>query len=80
MVSKTLSLDTWQFKAYSGLVAALRLRLAAATVTIVNVYNSIFFSNSIETWELIQQALEEAEGEILLLGDFNAHYPVWGGI
>jgi len=24
-------------------------------------------------------AIEEAKGEIILLGDFNAHYPMWGG-
>ena len=23
--------------------------------------------------------MEEAEGEIILLGDFNAHHPAWGG-
>src|SRR5450756_1082697 len=62
MVSKALSIDSWQFKAYSGLVAALRLRLAAATVTIINVYNPISSSNSIETWDRIQQALNDAEG------------------
>jgi len=24
-------------------------------------------------------AIEEAKGEIILLGDFNAHHPIWGG-
>jgi len=24
-------------------------------------------------------AIKEAKGEIILLGDFNAHHPMWGG-
>jgi len=24
-------------------------------------------------------AIEEAKGEVILLGDFNAYHPIWGG-
>ena len=26
------------------------------------------------------QAIEASSGEIILLGDFNAHHPEWGGV
>jgi len=30
-------------------------------------------------WLKIETAIKEAKGEVILLGDFNAHYSVWGG-
>lgn len=79
MISRTMPLDTWQFKAYSHNVAAIRLRFTAITVTVINAYNPISNRQTITIWDDIQQAINDAEGEILLLGDFNAHHPAWGG-
>jgi hypothetical protein len=79
MLSKTVGLNTWQFKAYSHNVATLQLRFTAVTTTIINVYNPISTGQTITVWKEIQQALNDADGEVLLLGDFNAHHPAWGG-
>jgi len=80
MISKTAGLNTWQFKAYSHNVATLRLRFTTVTTTIINIYNPISTGHTITVWKEIQQALNDADGEVLLLGDFNAHHPAWGGI
>ena len=56
------------------------LRLASGPITVINVYNPRGSGSRICTWDLIQQALSEADGEIILLGDFNAHHPAWGGV
>jgi hypothetical protein len=80
MISKDLPLSTWQFKAYTSCVAALQIRLATVTITLINIYNPISNSDSFEIWNDIGKALDEAEGEVMLLGDFNAHHPAWGGI
>src|SRR6266702_4670991 len=29
-------------------------------------------------WPKVKTAIKEAKGEIILLGDFNAHHPIWG--
>src|SRR5438045_961761 len=48
-------------------------------LTISHVYNPQGNGPQIQTWEAISEALAEAEGEVLLLGDFNTHHPDWGG-
>ena len=45
----------------------------------MNIYNPQGEEPRLKTWEIINRALEEAEGKIILLRDFNAHHPVWGG-
>jgi len=78
MVSKKISAHTWSFQTYGQHVAALQLR-HTKDMTIINVYNSRSNGPQIQSWEAIQRAIQEAKGEILLLGDFNAHHPSWGG-
>lgn len=78
MVSRRISPHTWSFQPYSPNVAALHLR-HAKDITIINVYNPRSNGPQIQTWQTIQQAIREAKGEIILLGDFNAHHPSWGG-
>lgn len=79
MVSKTVPIQDWQFHAYDDLVAAIHMRAAGGTLTIINVYNPRERSAQIRTWNRIQEAIEAAEGEVILLGDFNTHHPQWGG-
>jgi hypothetical protein len=45
----------------------------------VNVYNPRAGGPRIQEWPRISAAPEEAQGEVLLLGDFNSHHPTWGG-
>lgn len=78
MVSSRISSHTWSFQPYSQNVAALHLH-HTKDMTIINVYNPRSNGPQIQTWQTIQQALREAKGEIMLLGDFNAHHPSWGG-
>src|SRR5438045_173399 len=69
MVSKEVHLGHWSFQ---------HLRTMGNPLTIINVYNPWGNGPRIQTWEAIE-ALAEAEGEVLLLGDFNVHHPDWGG-
>ena len=78
MVSRKISAHTWSFQPYGQNVAALHLR-HAKDMTIINVYNPRSNGPQIQAWKTIQQAIHEAKGEIILLGDFNAHHPFWGG-
>jgi len=79
MVSKEIYLGHWSFQAHSPYVASLCLRTIDNPLTIINVYNPRGDGPRIQTWDAILEALAEAEGEVLLLGDFNAHHPEWGG-
>ena len=79
MISKEVQLGCWSFQAHSPYVASLRLRTTDNTLTIINVYNPRSNGPRIQTWETVAEAITEAEGEIILLGDFNAHHPEWGG-
>jgi len=74
MVSRKISAHTWFCQPYSQNVAALHLH-HTKDMTIINVYNSRSNEPQIQTWQTIQQAIHEAEDEIILLGDFNAHHP-----
>jgi Reverse transcriptase (RNA-dependent DNA polymerase)/Endonuclease-reverse transcriptase len=80
MVDRNLDLAQWSYKSYSRHVAAITLQLANGPITVINVYNPRGSGSQICAWGLIQQAINDATGEILLLGDFNAHHPAWGGI
>jgi hypothetical protein len=55
------------------------VRLEGLEITIINVYNPREDGPQIRTWPEVKTAIEEAKGEIILLGDFNAHHPMWGG-
>jgi endonuclease/exonuclease/phosphatase (EEP) superfamily protein YafD len=55
------------------------VRLEGLEITIINVYNPRGDGPQIRTWPEVKMAIEEAKGEIILLGDFNAHHPMWGG-
>jgi len=55
------------------------MQLANEEVTIINVYNPRSNGPRLQTWDTIQQAIHLANGEVILLGDFNAHHPSWGG-
>jgi Reverse transcriptase (RNA-dependent DNA polymerase)/Endonuclease-reverse transcriptase len=61
-------------------VASLELDTELGKLTIINVYNPRDTGLRIKEWTRVQEALQQAQGEILLLGDFNTHHPAWGDI
>jgi Endonuclease-reverse transcriptase len=79
MISKNIDLAHWKRRQYGPFTAALWVRLEGLEVTIINVYNPRGDGPQIRTWPEVKTAIEEAKGEIILLGDFNAHHPIWGG-
>jgi len=78
MVSRKISVHIWFCQPYSQNMAALHLH-HTKDMTIINVYNPRSNELQIQTWQTIQQAICEAEDEIILLKDFNTHHPFWGG-
>ena len=80
MVSEELGTGQWRHQTYGPHVIKLEIQTEDGNLSIINVYNPQDNGPRIRTWTLIEKALNEAEGEIILLGDFNAHHPAWGGI
>jgi len=68
----------WKHRQYSPFTAALWLYLEGFKVIIINVYNLRGEGPQIRIWPEVETAIEEAKGEVILLGDFNAHYLAWG--
>jgi Endonuclease-reverse transcriptase len=80
MINRRAGEAQWRCRQYGPNVATLELDTAQGKMTIINVYNPRGGGPRLEEWPRIQNALLEAQGEVLLLGDFNAHHPRWGGI
>src|ERR1700761_542540 len=80
MIRRDVGESRWSRKQFGPNVATLTLRLAEEIISIINVYNPRQRGPRIQTWPKIAQALIEARGEVLLLGDFNTNHPDWGGI
>jgi len=80
IVSREVNAAYWSYKQYSLYVAALQLILRKTTVSIINIYNPRGSRPRINAWGALETALGEAAGEVILLGDFNAHHPAWGGV
>jgi endonuclease/exonuclease/phosphatase (EEP) superfamily protein YafD len=79
MVSREINAAHWLYKQHGPYVAVLQLILCKTTVSIINVYNPRGNGPRINAWTALETALGEAVGEVILLGDFNAHHPAWGG-
>ena len=79
MIRRDVGVAQWSRRQYGPNVAALELDTKMGKLTVVNVYNPISHGPRIGEWPQIDKAIEEAQGEILLLGDFNTHHSEWGG-
>jgi len=79
MIRRDVPASQWKRRQYGPNVATLTIVLQERTLTIVNVYNPRSNDPRIKEWPRIQEALQGAQGDILLLGDFNTHHPTWGG-
>ena len=82
MVSSRIPLSDWTYQPHGHHAATLRVQLEGIIVVIINVYNPRSGHDQARTWQTIEEILtQNAPGEeVLLLGDFNLHHPVWGGI
>ena len=79
MISKLLAPGNWAYKLYNVYVAAVTIRLESVSVTVINVYNPIGNKEVIIIERFIESTLNKVEKKIILLRDFNAHHPTWGG-
>jgi hypothetical protein len=80
MVRRDIGDAQWRRTQYGPNVAVLELTLPGRNLSIVNVYNPRGSGPRITEWQNLNTALEEIRGELILLGDFNAHHPQWGGV
>jgi Reverse transcriptase (RNA-dependent DNA polymerase)/Endonuclease-reverse transcriptase len=79
MIRRDIGEAHWRRTQYGPNVATLTLRLHKETLSIVNVYTPNTSGPRIRHWPEVAQALQEAQGETILLGDFNTHHSKWGG-
>ena len=79
LIGDQLHTSHWSYQAHSPYVASLRLKTAYGPLELINVYNPRDNGPRIKTWATIAKVIEAASGEVILLGDFNAHHPEWGG-
>ena len=80
MIRRDAGVSHWKRRQYGPNVAALVLEAEIGYVTIINVYNPQVRGPRVQEWPRIELALQEAQGEVILLGDFNAHHTQWGGV
>lgn len=83
IVSKALNPATWRYKIHGPHIGALYLFDLGDLIldtTIINVYNPSSDTPTIRAWPAIELAIQNAKGEVLLLGDFNTHRSAWEGI
>ena len=79
IINKLLVPGDWAYKPYNTYIAAVTIRLEGMSVIIINIYNPINNKKVIIIEKSIKLALDKVEGEIILLKNFNAHHPTWGG-
>ena len=79
MINRRAGDAQWRRRQYSPNVATLELDTAQDKMLIINVYNLRGGGPRLTEWPRIQNALSEAQGEVLLLEDFNAYHLRWGG-
>ena len=76
MISKLLAPGNWAYKPYNAYIAAVTIRLEGVSVTVINIYNPIGNKKVMIIGRSMELALDKIKREIILLRDFNAHYPV----
>ena len=78
IVSKNIDFTYQKCRQYGPFTAALWVRLKGLEITVINVYNLYRGGPQIRIQLEVKTAIKEAKGEIILLGDFNAYYPIQG--
>ena len=59
-------------------IAVVTIRLKKVSVIVINIYNLTGNRKVIIIEKFIESALNKIKKEIILLKNFNAHYPMWG--
>jgi hypothetical protein len=80
MIKRNAGYSQWKRSQYGPNVAALQIQTDIGAITVINVYNPRGGGPRLREWTNVKKALHEAEGEVILLGDFNAHHTTWGGV
>ena len=81
-ISKALDPDKWKVKEHSPDLLTLTLRLDDRTLNIHNCYNQppkLATSRELGVLRDLRDALQSS-GEHIIVGDFNLHHPLWGGV
>lgn len=80
-VSKAIAVESWQTTIHSPDLITLSLTTTTNVIHIHNYYNppSAHTSTELGTLSILPRALA-MQGQHILLGDFNLHHPLWGGI
>ena len=79
IISKLLAPGNWAYKPNNLYVAAVIICLESISVIIINIYNPIGNKKVITIGKSMKSALNKIKKEIILLKNFNTHYPTWGG-
>lgn len=82
-IHKRLALSTWNVKHHTPDFSILEIRISnARTIRIHNIYNPCQQSGDPSLIPTIVDRLNESPSNIehILLGDFNLHHPLWGGL
>jgi exonuclease III len=74
-VNKAIDINKWAPMHHSADACTVKLEGRERTIQIHNIYNPQQTNSSLR----VLPELLRAEGEHILLGDFNLHHPFWGG-
>ena len=79
IINKKIETICWSCKQYNLNVAVLCLQVEEQELIIINTYNPRRrdANRKIQAWKQIDKAFQDTTGEIILLKDFNYHYPQW---
>ncbi|OCK91138.1 uncharacterized protein K441DRAFT_730728, partial [Cenococcum geophilum 1.58] len=75
-VNKAIDINKWTPTYYLADAYTIKLEGRERTIQIHNIYNPRQTNSSLR----VLPELLKAEGEHILLGDFNLHHPFWGGV
>ncbi|TQS34735.1 hypothetical protein Golomagni_04873 [Golovinomyces magnicellulatus] len=73
-------MDCWSFRWLSALVAEVTLNFGGHFLRVVNIYSPITSKPEITGWDTIAEAIRNNTMSCVIVGDFNCHHPLWGGI
>ena len=74
LISKHINTQAWSYRPISPNIAKLQIATERGQISIINVYNLSDNRPQITIWGVLQQTIDTAKGEIIILGDFNTHY------
>lgn len=79
LINKKIQISSWSRTQLGPEVASLQVQLQSGPLTIINVYNQRKTDGTIPILGRLRKAIQEAMGEVIVLGDFNIHHSAWGG-